>query len=178
MKIQGNHVIDADRDTVWKALNDTTILKRCIPGCQHIAWKGNDAMEAVVGSAVGPLKLTITGQVKISDVVPGESYRLSGSGNAGTAGHVSGHADVRLEALDAASTRLDYDVDVSVGGKLAQVGSKLVEGTARRQADQFFKDFTEIVSGREPLARPRTGLLIAGAIAAAVVGAVIIYLLL
>jgi carbon monoxide dehydrogenase subunit G len=176
MKISGEYLVDADQQKVWEALNDTAVLKQSIPGCQSVDWIGDDEMEATVGSVVGPLKLIMKGRVKRSNVVPPESYTLSGEGSAGPAGHVSGTADVRLTREGDALTRLNYDVSVTIGGKLAQVGSKLVEGTAKRQADQFFRAFSDTVSGRARSPKKSSGLILAIGLAAVVALAVIIFL--
>lgn len=176
MKISGEYLVEADQQKVWDALNDTAVLKQCIPGCQSIDWVGDDDMEATVGSVVGPLKLTMKGRVKRSNIAPPESYTLSGEGSAGPAGHVSGVADVRLSRESEALTRLNYDVSVTIGGKLAQVGSKLVEGTAKRQADQFFRAFSDVVSGRAPSPKKRMGLILAIGLAALIALAAIIYM--
>ncbi len=121
MKLNGEEVIPARREVVWKALNDPAVLKRCIPGCKSITKLSDTDMEAVVTVALGPLKVNFTGKVKLSDLDPPSSYRISGSGNGGFAGSATGGANVKLEAVPE-GTILSYAVDLQVTGKLAVDG--------------------------------------------------------
>jgi carbon monoxide dehydrogenase subunit G len=140
MELTGEQTIPAARERVWQALNDPEILKRCIPGCQDIQKISDTELTAKVGLAIGPVKATFNGRVTLSDLDPPNGYRISGEGQGGVAGFGRGSAIVRL-AEDPAGTRLTYTADASVGGKLAQIGSRLVEATARKLADEFFTRF-------------------------------------
>ncbi len=136
---------------VWNALNDPAVLKECLPGCQSFDSSGENSFEVVLTAKVGPVKATFKGEVTLSDVNPPESYRISGSGKGGVAGFAKGGAEVHLESVgDSGVTLMSYQVTVSVGGKLAQVGSRLVTGAARKMANDFFTGFVRSVSG-DPL---------------------------
>lgn len=156
MKMSGEEVIAAARETVWKALNDPHVLKQCIPGCESIVKHSDTQMEARVVAKVGPVKAGFNGIVNLTDLNPPSSYRISGEGKGGLAGFASGGADVRLEDADGGGTRLSYDVDAQVGGKLAMLGSRLIDSTARSMAMQFFEKFASIVSAmKAPAAAPK-----------------------
>jgi len=146
MEMTGTRSIAADRARVWAALNDPEVLKACIPGCQELTGSPEEGFEAVVTQRVGPVKATFKGAVTLSDVVEGESYRISGEGKGGVAGFAKGAADVKL-AEGAEGTELSYHVDAQVGGKLAQLGSRLISGFANKMADQFFDRFKAAVEG-------------------------------
>jgi len=150
MKMSGEEVIAAARETVWKALNDPDILKQCIPGCESITRHSDTQLEARVIAKVGPVKAGFTGIVNLTDLNPPSSYRISGEGKGGLAGFASGGADVRLEDADGGGTKLSYDVDAQVGGKLAMLGSRLIDSTARSMATQFFEKFADIVGSMKP----------------------------
>lgn len=147
MKMSGEEIIPASRETVWKALNDPDILKQSIPGCEVITKNSDTQMEARVTVKVGPVKAGFTGTVNLTDLNPPASYRISGEGK-GIAGLANGGADVRLEEVDG-GTKLSYDVDAQVGGKLAMLGSRLIDSTARSLATQFFDKFAKVVGGME-----------------------------
>lgn len=153
MEMTGTRTIAADRARVWAALNDPEVLKACIPGCQELTGSPEEGFEAVVTQKVGPVKATFKGAVTLSDVVEGESYRISGEGKGGVAGFAKGAADVAL-ADGPEGTELSYHVDAQVGGKLAQLGSRLISGFANKMADQFFDRFKAAVEGEgaEPAA--------------------------
>jgi uncharacterized protein len=153
MELKGSRLIAADRETVWNALNDPEVLQASIPGCSDLSGSPDAGFEATVTQKIGPVKATFKGKVVLSDVVPLESYRISGEGKGGAAGFAKGGADVRLSDEDG-STRLDYDVQASVGGKLAQLGSRLIDGVARKLADQFFDNFQNHVAPPEPEPEP------------------------
>jgi uncharacterized protein len=139
MKMSGEEIIDAPRDAVWRALNDTDVLRKCIPGCDSITRTSATDLTAKVTVKLGPVKAQFSGDVKLTDIDPPNGYRISGKGN-GVAGMASGGADVRLE--DATEgTRLTYDVDAQVGGKLAMLGARLIDSTAAQYAAQFFERF-------------------------------------
>ncbi len=146
MELNGTRTIAADRATVWARLNDAKTLKACIPGCEDLTGSPEDGFEAVVKQKVGPVKATFKGKVALSDIVEGESYRISGEGSGGVAGFAKGGAAVRLTDVEG-GTELTYDVDAQIGGKLAQLGSRLITGFARKMADQFFERFQAEVEG-------------------------------
>lgn len=149
MKMSGEEVIKATREAVWKALNDPQILKQSIPGCESITKRSDTQFEAKVIAKVGPVKAGFTGVINLSDLDPPSSYRIAGEGKGGVAGFATGGADVRLEDADG-GTKLSYDVEAQVGGKLAMLGSRLIDSTARSMATQFFEKFAGIVGGGEP----------------------------
>ena len=150
MELKGTRQIAADRATVWAALNDPEVLKASIPGCSSLTGSPEEGFEAVVTQKVGPVKATFKGVVRLTDVVAGESYTIAGEGKGGAAGFAKGAADVRLadaELDGAPGTQLDYDVRASVGGKIAQLGSRLIDGFAKKMADTFFENFKAQVEG-------------------------------
>jgi carbon monoxide dehydrogenase subunit G len=142
MELTGEQILQAPRARVWAALNDAEILKRCIPGCQEITKVSDTEFTAKVGLAVGPVKATFNGRVTLSDMDPPNGYKISGEGQGGVAGFGKGSAIVKLSD-DPAGTKLNYNADAAVGGKLAQIGSRLVEATARKLADEFFSRFAK-----------------------------------
>ncbi|WP_026619575.1 uncharacterized protein M728_000024 [Ensifer sp. WSM1721] len=146
MEMKGEERIAAARDTVWQCLNDPDILRRCIPGCQSLEMKSPTELAAVVKVKIGPVSATFNGNVTLSNLSPPASYTISGEGKGGVAGFAKGGADVTLSE-EGDETVLRYDVRAEVGGKLAQLGSRLIDSTARKLAQQFFADFNLIVSG-------------------------------
>lgn len=149
MEMTGEYRIPAGRDDVWRALNDPDVLKACIPGCQELTRTADDAMTAKVVAKVGPVKATFIGNVTFSDVHAPESYTIRGEGKGGVAGFANGGANVRL-AEDGDETILTYDVKGQVGGRLAQLGSRLIDTTAKKMADEFFGAFAARLGGEEP----------------------------
>lgn len=148
MDIKGEQFIPIPRQQVWAALNDTDVLKQAIPGCDAMNRLSDTEIEATVTAKVGPVKATFKGQVTLSDLDPPNGYSIRGEGKGGVAGFAKGGAKVRL--LDApGGTTLQYDVDAAVGGKLAQIGARLIEGTARKLADEFFANFTKVATGQQ-----------------------------
>ena len=146
MDLTGEYRIPAPREAVWKALNDLEILKQSIPGCESIEKVSDTEMTAKVTARVGPVKASFSGRVTLSDLDPPNGYKISGEGQGGVAGFAKGGADVRLKPDETgAGTILTYTATASVGGKLAQIGSRLIEGTSKQMADQFFGKFAEIV---------------------------------
>lgn len=145
MQQAGEHRIEAPREAVWAALNDPEVLRQCIEGCEAMNRVGDDAFQATVKARVGPVSATFTGEVKIENPDPPNGYTLSGSAKGGAAGFGKGTAKVSL-TRDGAATVLRYEVEASVGGKLAQVGQRLIDGAARKMADDFFARFSEIVA--------------------------------
>ena len=146
MKLTDSRHITADRQTVWTAILEPSVLQACVPGCTELTGSVNDGYEATVVQKVGPVKAAFKGDVTISDIVEGESLTLSGQGKGGPAGFAKGEAQVKLSDADG-GTLLEYDVDAKVGGKLAQLGSRIVDGFAKKLADQFFERFQQ---GLEP----------------------------
>ncbi|HUE47255.1 MAG TPA: SRPBCC domain-containing protein [Aestuariivirgaceae bacterium] len=149
MKMSGERVIPAPQARVWDALNDPEVLRQSVPGCQEMVKHSPTEFSARVQAKVGPVKANFSGDVTLSDLDPPNSYRISGKGTGGAAGFAEGGADVRLEDVGG-QTKLVYDVDAKVGGKLAQIGSRLIDSTARRMADDFFNRFAEAVTKSEP----------------------------
>ncbi len=148
MKMQGERLIQAPQQDVWKALNDPVVLKQCIPGCEEMQKVSDTDFTAKVRAKVGPVSLTMTGDVHLSDLNPPVSYRITGQGKGGAAGFARGGAAIRLEDKGGA-TLIAYDVDAQVGGKLAQIGNRLIDSTARKMADDFFSRFVAIVESGE-----------------------------
>ena len=145
MTMKGEVELPADRQTVWAKLNDPEVLKLCIPGCQSLEMTSENEMQAVAKVKVGPVSATFKGKVTLSDVDPPNGYRISGEGQGGIAGFAKGGARVNLEPADA-GTRLIYVVEAQVGGKIAQLGSRMIDGVAKKMADQFFSNFAAAVS--------------------------------
>ncbi len=146
MEMSGEREIAAPRADVWAALNDPEVLKACIPGCQELTREGDNGFAATVKQKVGPVSATFKGAVELSNIVEGESYTISGEGKGGAAGFAKGGADVSL-ADTGAGTLLTYKVEAKVGGKIAQLGGRLIDGFAKKMADQFFDKFAETVAG-------------------------------
>ncbi len=141
MEQTGEYTVPAARERVWEALNDPDVLKRCVEGCRSMTVTGDGEFEAVVAARVGPVKATFTAAVELQDVVAPQSYRLQVGVKGGGAGFARGSASVQLDELGAEETRLSYRIEGSVGGKLAQVGSRLVQAAARKMAARFFERF-------------------------------------
>jgi uncharacterized protein len=146
MDMTGEFRIPAPRDTVWKALNDPEILKQSIAGCEELQKTSDHEFVAKVTARVGPVKATFTGKVTLSDLDPPNGYKITGEGQGGAAGFARGGAEVRLEP-DGDGTLLKYTVNAAIGGKLAQIGARLIDGTARKMAEDFFATFARIVAG-------------------------------
>lgn len=146
MQLTGTKVISAPREVVWTALNDADVLKACIPGCTELTKTSDTSFEATVKQKVGPVSATFRGVVELSEINAPESYRIAGEGKGGAAGFAKGGADVRLEEVEE-GTSLAYDVDAKVGGKIAQLGARLIDGFAKKMADQFFTTFQKVVEG-------------------------------
>ena len=140
MELTGTRLIAAPREAVWAALNDAETLRACIPGCTDLTGSPEDGFEAVVTQKVGPVKATFKGAVAVTDAVAPERYRIAGEGKGGVAGFAKGGADVTLTEVPE-GTELSYAVDAKVGGKIAQLGSRLVDSFAARMADSFFENF-------------------------------------
>lgn len=145
MEMSGEYRIAAPREQVWAALNDPEILKSSIPGCQELEMRSDTEMVAKVVAKIGPVKATFNGDVTLSNIEPPASYTISGEGKGGVAGFAKGGADVTL-AEDGDDTILRYSAKAQVGGKLAQLGARLIDATAKQMADQFFGAFAERVA--------------------------------
>lgn len=145
MTMKGEVALSADRQTVWQKLNDPEVLKACIPGCQTLDKSGENGFTAVVKLKVGPVSATFKGNVELTDLDPPNGYRISGAGEGGIAGFAKGGAVVRLSDAEGGGTLLSYDVEANVGGKIAQLGARLIDGVAKKNADQFFASFAENV---------------------------------
>ena len=151
MEQQGEYLIPAPQSAVWAALNDADVLARCIPGCQTMVREDDTHFSAKVKARVGPVSATFDVGLELQDVVAPDSYRISGNVKGGPAGFGKGGATVRLEAKGATLTRLTYDIDASIGGKLAQVGSRLIDAATRKMADEFFTAFSAQIGVPEPV---------------------------
>lgn len=161
MTMTGEVVLPADRATVWGALNDPAVLKSCIPGCQDLEKTSDTGFQATARLAVGPVKATFKGKVTLSDIDPPNGYTITGEGQGGVAGFAKGGAKVRL-ADEESGTRMTYDVEAQVGGKLAQLGGRLINGVAKKYADEFFDNFAKALApggeaGLAPQSPPPAG---------------------
>jgi carbon monoxide dehydrogenase subunit G len=141
VEITGEYRIHAPRQQVWEALNDPEMLKKCIPGCESLEKVTDTELKAQIKAAVGPVRAKFNSKLMLENLNPPESYTLVGESKAGAAGHGRGSADVRLTEEDGVTT-LRYSADFKVGGKLAQVGSRLVAGATKKTADEFFGNFS------------------------------------
>ncbi|WP_256805428.1 MULTISPECIES: carbon monoxide dehydrogenase subunit G [unclassified Bradyrhizobium] len=146
MRMNDSQRIPASKATVWAALNDPDILKRCIPGCQSLEMVSPTEMSATVVLKVGPVKATFNGKVTLTDIDAPSSYRIIGEGAGGVAGFAKGAAKVRLEEESPDITVLHYETEAQIGGKLAQLGSRLIDSTSRKLAASFFENFAGIVA--------------------------------
>jgi len=153
MDMNGEYKIPASRATVWKALNDPEVLKQAIPGCDELTKLGDDELEAKVTSKIGPVKAKFAGRVRLENINAPVSYTIVGEGKGGAAGFAKGGADVSLEEIPD-GTLLRYTAKAEVGGKLAQIGSRLIAGASKKMADDFFGKFSEIVATLPPAAEP------------------------
>lgn len=149
MTMNGEVQLAAPQDVVWTKLNDPEVLKVCIPGCQSLNMLSPTEFEAVATNRIGPVKATFKGKVTLSDLDPPNGYRISGQGDGGIAGFAKGGATVSLKPVDG-GTVLVYAVEAQIGGKLAQLGQRLVNGAAKKLADQFFKKFAAAVNPSQP----------------------------
>lgn len=185
MEQAGEYRIEAPADAVWRALNDPDVLARSVDGCQSMERVGDNAFKAKVKAKVGPVSATFDADVTLSDIDPPRAYTLSGQVKGGPAGFGKGTAKVQL-VPDGGATLLRYQVEGSVGGKLAQIGQRLIDAAARKMADDFFARFAEIVgpapseaappaeAARAPWARTRLIWILGAAIATAAVVAALL----
>ncbi len=149
MKLSDTREIKASPAVVWEAILNPEVLKACIPGCESMAGSVAEGYEAVVKQKVGPVSATFTGLVRLSDIVAGKSLKISGEGKGGVAGFAKGGATVSFEPM-AGGTRLTYEAEASVGGKIAQLGSRIIDSFAKKLADEFFTRFQDAVEDPEP----------------------------
>jgi carbon monoxide dehydrogenase subunit G len=154
MDMTGEYRIPAPREQVWAALNDPAVLKASLPGCESLERVSDREFTATVATKVGPVRAKFNGQVTLSDLHPPESYRISGEGKGGAAGFAKGGADVRLAEEGATMTVLSYTAKADVGGKLAQLGSRLIDATAKKMADDFFENFRKQLTPPEAEVAP------------------------
>jgi carbon monoxide dehydrogenase subunit G len=159
MEMLGERRINAPRDTVWAALNDPVVLQAAIPGCEAVERVSDDQFTAKVAMKLGPMSARFAGKVTLSNIVPPESYTISGEGQGGAMGFAKGGADVALTAEAPDVTLLRYTVKMQVGGKMAQLGARLIDSTARSMADQFFDRFAAQLNpvAAAPAASPTPG---------------------
>jgi carbon monoxide dehydrogenase subunit G len=146
MRMTGERVLSAPQDAVWRALNDPEVLRQSIPGCESFEQTGSNAYRAVVATRIGPVQARFAGNITLFDLDPPSGYTISGEGSGGVAGGAKGSAQVRLEPAGV-GTRLTWAADAQISGKLAQIGSRLIESAANMMAGQFFDRFQQIVAG-------------------------------
>jgi uncharacterized protein len=144
MTMTGEYQLPASQQAVWEKLNDPAVLKACIPGCQELNRTGDNGFQAVATIKIGPVKATFKGAVTLSDIDPPNGYKISGQGEGGVAGFAKGGAVVKLAPKDG-GTLLTYNVEAQIGGKLAQLGQRLINGAAKKVADDFFQNFVKAV---------------------------------
>ncbi len=147
MTMNGEVQLAAPREAVWAKLNDPEVLKVCVPGCEQLDKISDGEFQALATIKVGPVKARWKGKIRLSDLDPPNGYRISGEGEGGAAGFAKGGAKVSLAEKDG-GTLLTYNVEAQIGGKLAQLGQRLINGAAKKLADDFFKNFAATVSGQ------------------------------
>lgn len=160
MQMNDSREIAAPRDVVWAAILDPEVLKACVPGCTEMAGSAEEGFEATVVQKVGPVKATFKGAVTVSAVDAPNSVTLNGEGKGGAAGFAKGGAKVDLTETENGGTLLSYEVEAKVGGKLAQLGSRIIDGFAKKMADQFFQNFQDALEAPaegEEVAAPADG---------------------
>ena len=148
MTMTGEVTLPADRPKVWAMLNDPAVLKACIPGCQSLDKTSDTSFAAVAKIKIGPVGATFKGKVQLSDIDAPNGYTITGEGEGGIAGFAKGGAKVALADAPAGGTVLTYNVEANVGGKIAQLGSRLIDGVAKKMADQFFANFAAAATGQ------------------------------
>ena len=144
MKLTGSYKLNVKKEIVWQALNNPDILKQCIPGCESFEKESDTIFNAAATNQIGPINATFSGKVTLSNIKKNQSYTISGEGQS-SVGFANGNADVKLKEENG-STTLSYEVDVNVGGKVAQLGSRLIVGVAKKMSDYFFGRFSDLVS--------------------------------
>ena len=144
MKLTGSYKLNVKKEVVWKALNDSNILEQCIPGCESFEKESDNIFNATATNQIGPMNATFSGTVKLSNIKENQSYTLSGEGQS-SVGFANGRANVKLIEENGITT-LSYDVQINVGGKIAQLGSRLIDGVAKKMSDYFFGRFADLIS--------------------------------
>lgn len=144
MKLTGSYKLNVKKEIVWNALNDPEILKQCIPGCDSFVKENDNTFNASATNQIGPMNATFSGSVKLTNIQKNKSYTLSGEGLS-SVGFANGSANVKLTELNETTT-LSYEVNIDVGGKIAQLGSRLIDGVAKKMSDYFFGRFADLVS--------------------------------
>ena len=144
MKLTGSYKLNVKKEIVWQALNNPDILKQCIPGCESFEKESDTIFNATATNQIGPMNATFSGKVTLSNIQENQSYTLSGEGQS-PVGFANGRADVKLKEENG-STILSYEVNVNIGGKVAQLGSRLIDGVAKKMSDYFFGRFSDLVS--------------------------------
>ena len=156
MKLNGSYKMNVKKEAVWEALNDPNILRQCIPGCESIDKESSNIFNATVTNQIGPMNATFSGTVTLSNIQENHSYTLSGEGQS-SVGFANGSANVKLTELNGTTT-LSYEVNIDVGGKIAQLGSRLIDGVAKKMSDYFFGRFADLVS---PITKNKEGVDVA-----------------
>ena len=146
LEMNGEYDLPTDRQTVWKALNDEDMLRKCIPGCESLEKLSDTQFQAVVKLTIGPVSARFKGKVTLTDLDPPNGYKIVGEGEGGVAGFAKGNAAVTLSDIDG-GTRLSYSAEAQTGGKLAQLGQRLIAGSAKKTADKFFASFVSELTG-------------------------------
>ena len=152
MKLSGSYKLNIKKETVWQALNDASILKQCIPGCESFEKESDTIFNVTATNQIGPMNATFSGKINLTNIQKNQSYTLSGEGQS-SVGFANGSADVILSEENE-STTLNYEVNVNIGGKIAQLGSRLIDGVAKKMADYFFGRFADIVSPIQTVNNP------------------------
>jgi uncharacterized protein len=150
LTMTGEVDLAAPQQVVWEKLNDPDVLKACIPGCESLEKTAENELQAVAKIKIGPVSATFRGKVELTDINPPHGYTISGEGQGGIAGFAKGAAKVDLAPIEG-GTRMTYAVEAQVGGKIAQLGARLIDGVAKRMADQFFERFAEKVNENKPV---------------------------
>jgi uncharacterized protein len=150
LTMTGEVDLAATQQVVWEKLNDPEVLKACIPGCESLEKTAENELQAVAKIKIGPVSATFRGKVELTDINPPHGYTISGEGQGGIAGFAKGAAKVDLVPIDG-GTRMTYAVEAQVGGKIAQLGARLIDGVAKRMADQFFERFAEKINENNPV---------------------------
>ena len=144
MKLSGSYKLNVKKEIVWESLNNPIILKKCIPGCESFEKNSIDSFSAIATNQIGPMNATFSGTIKLSNITKNQSYTLSGEGQS-SVGFATGSADIKLDESNGITT-LSYDVEINVGGKIAQLGSRLINGVAKKMSDYFFGRFADLVA--------------------------------
>jgi uncharacterized protein len=163
VELTGERTLPVSREIAWHALNDTESLKSAVPGCETIVASGENAFDVAVNAAIGPVKARFKGKLELADVQAPESYTIRFDMQGGAAGFSRGEARVKLDAVDTNTTRLTYVVNASIGGKLAQIGSRLVDAASATMADRFFSTFAADLAAKHPPAAGTPTVLVAQA---------------